>query len=301
MSQSVLEIDGLSKNYGKTRALHELDLTVEKGQIFGLLGPNGSGKTTTLGIVMGAINKSRGNFRWFEQADATAARLRIGSILEQPSFYHYLSAEDNLKVVCAIKKVSTERIDKVLERVDLLHRKKDPFKTYSLGMKQRLAIASALLSDPEVMILDEPTNGLDPQGIAEMRELIIELAAENRTIILASHLLDEVQKICSHFAVLRTGKKIFQGSVKDLDSENILVEIRSEDSQALEGVINQTELVAKVNRHLDIFEVQLKDSSTIDQLHTYLIDKGIVLNLLRPQPNKLEKKFLEVLREGRDD
>jgi ABC-2 type transport system ATP-binding protein len=301
MSQSVLEIDGLSKNYGKTRALHELDLTVEKGQIFGLLGPNGSGKTTTLGIVMGAINKSSGKFRWFEQGDATAARLRIGSILEQPSFYHYLSAEDNLKVVCAIKKVSTERIDKVLERVDLLHRKKDPFKTYSLGMKQRLAIASALLSDPEVMILDEPTNGLDPQGIAEMRELIIELAAENRTIILASHLLDEVQKICSHFAVLRTGKKIFQGSVKDLDSENILVEIRSEDAQALEGVINQTELVAKVNRHLDIFEVQLKDTATIDQLHKYLIDKGIVLNLLRPQPNKLEKKFLEVLREGRDD
>jgi ABC-2 type transport system ATP-binding protein len=168
-------------------------------------------------------------------------------------------------------------------------------------MQQRLAIASALLSDPEVMILDEPTNGLDQRGIAEMRELIIELAAENRTIILASHLLDEVQKICSHFAVLRSGKKIFQGSVKDLDSENVLVEIRSEEPAELERVVMATDLIAKVNRHLDVFEIQLKETATVSELHRYLIDNGVVLNLLRPQPNKLEKKFLEVLREGRDD
>lgn len=300
MSKAVLDINGLSKNYGKTRALHKLDLSVEKGQIFGLLGPNGSGKTTTLGIVMGAINKSSGDFSWFGQRNQTKARLRIGSILEQPSFYHYLSAEDNLKVVCAIKKASNKRIDKVLERVDLLHRKKDPFKTYSLGMKQRLAIASALISDPEVMILDEPTNGLDPQGIAEMRDLIMELADEKRTIILASHLLDEVQKICSHFAVLRSGKKIFQGSVKDLDSENILVEIRSENSPALAAALSESEHIEKYSSHIDVFEVQLRESASVDDLHKFLISKGIVLNLLRPQPNKLEKKFLEVLKEGKD-
>jgi len=301
MPETVLDIKGLSKNYGKTRALQTLDLRVEKGQIFGLLGPNGSGKTTTLGIVLGAINRSAGSFRWFDNADQVKARLRIGSILEQPSFYHYLSAEDNLRVVCAIKRANPSRIDAVLKRVDLLHRKKDPFKSYSLGMKQRLAIASALISDPEVMILDEPTNGLDPQGIAEMRELIIELGQEGRTIILASHLLDEVQRICSHFAVLRTGRKIYQGSVSDLDSENVLVELRSNNTSALVDVLKKSDIVVKSKQHLDLVEVQLKDSTTVDQLHSYLIDHGVVLNLLRPQPNKLEKKFLEVLREGSDD
>ena len=300
MSEPVLEIRGLSKNYGKTRALHNLDLQISKGQIFGLLGPNGSGKTTTLGIVMGVINRSGGDFCWFNQTNQTKARLRIGSILEQPSFYHYLSAEDNLKVVCAIKKTSTRRIDQVLDRVDLLHRKKDPFKTYSLGMKQRLAIASALISNPEVMILDEPTNGLDPQGIAEMRDLIKELAGDNRTIILASHLLDEVQKICSHFAVLRSGKKIYQGGVGDLDTENILIELRSVNSDLLDQVLRESQMIIKFNRHLDIFEVQLKETVSIDEFHQYLIGKGVILNLLRPQPNKLEKKFLQVLKDGGD-
>jgi len=300
MEENVLEIQGLSKNYGKTRALQKLDLSVQKGQIFGLLGPNGSGKTTTLGIVLGAINQSEGSFRWFNQNDKVKARLKIGSILEQPSFYHYLSAEDNLKVVCAIKKASTRRIDEVLKRVDLLHRKNDPFKSYSLGMKQRLAIASALISDPEVMILDEPTNGLDPQGIAEMRDLIIELAKEGRTIILASHLLNEVQKICTHFAVLRTGRKIYQGRVGELDGENVIVEIRSTNTSLMLHVLNNAEMVSKLSSHQDIAEVQLKDGATIDQFHSYLISKDVVLNLLRPQANKLEKKFLEVLKEGAD-
>jgi len=300
MGQNVLDIQGLSKNYGKTRALQKLDLTVEKGQIFGLLGPNGSGKTTTLGIILGAIIQSEGSYKWFNQDDEIQARLKIGSILEQPSFYHYLSAVDNLKIACAIKRTSTSRIDKVLKRVDLLHRKNDPFKTYSLGMKQRLAIASALISDPEVMILDEPSNGLDPQGIAEMRELIIELAKEGRTIILASHLLDEVQKICTHFAVLRTGRKIYQGRVGDLDTENVLVELRSTNTSLLVDVLKNAEMVSKISSHQEIVEVQLKDGVAIDELHTYLINNGVILNLLRPQANKLEKKFLEVLKAGAD-
>lgn len=298
---TVLKIQGLSKRYGRTNALKSLDLEVEKGEIFGLLGPNGSGKTTTLGIILGAINQNAGNFQWFEEEDEIQARLRIGSILEQPSFYHYLSAEDNLKVVCAIKRTPYSRIDEVLERVDLLKRKQDAFKTYSLGMKQRLAIASSLIADPEVLILDEPTNGLDPQGIAEIRELIIELRKEGRTIILASHLLDEVQKICSKFAVLKSGQKIFQGSVGDLDAENSFVELKSADSDKLYMALQESNLTLNIKKQVDVLEVQLIEGISLETLHKFLIDRGIVLNLLQPQPNRLEKKFLEVLREGDND
>ena len=298
---TVLKIQGLSKRYGRTNALKSLDLEVEKGEIFGLLGPNGSGKTTTLGIILGAINQNAGNFQWFEEEDEIQARLRIGSILEQPSFYHYLSAEDNLKVVCAIKRTPYSRIDEVLERVDLLKRKQDAFKTYSLGMKQRLAIASSLIADPEVLILDEPTNGLDPQGIAEIRELIIELGKEGRTIILASHLLDEVQKICSKFAVLKSGQKIFQGSVGDLDAENSFVELKSADSDKLYMALQESNLTLNIKKQVDVLEVQLIEGISLETLHKFLIDRGIVLNLLQPQPNRLEKKFLEVLREGDND
>ena len=199
---AVLTIDHLHKRYGKIQAVNDLSLEIEEGSVFGILGPNGSGKTTTLGMLLSVIRPDFGSFSWFGRSaasprDAAVSRKRIGAILETPIFYPYLSAVENLKIVAQIKGCQYERIDEVLRTVDLLERKDDTFKHYSLGMKQRLAIASALLVDPQVMILDEPTNGLDPQGIAEIRSLIVQIAGQGKTIILASHLLDEVQKVCT--------------------------------------------------------------------------------------------------------
>ncbi|MBC7474435.1 MAG: ATP-binding cassette domain-containing protein, partial [Candidatus Sericytochromatia bacterium] len=198
---NILEINNLSKNYGKLKAVNSLSLTVQKGNIYGLLGPNGSGKTTTLGIVLGVINSSSGDFRWFNSDEKTKSRKKIGAILETPNFYTYLSAYKNLQIVADIKGVDYQRIDTVLKTVNLFERKKDNFAGYSLGMKQRLALASALLSDPDVLVLDEPTNGLDPQGIADIREIIQKTAREGKTIIIASHILDEIEKVCTHVAV----------------------------------------------------------------------------------------------------
>jgi ABC-type multidrug transport system ATPase subunit len=206
----VLEINNLSKNYGRIKAVDQASFSVEKGQVFGILGPNGSGKTTTLGIILDVIQPSEGSYQWFEEPNSHQQRKKIGSILETPNFYPYLSAVNNLKIVADIKGIDYSDIERVLKVTNLVDRKDDKFKTYSLGMKQRMSIASALLGDPEVLVLDEPTNGLDPQGIAEVRNLIIELGNQGKTIILASHLLDEVEKVCTHAAVLKKGKFFLQ-------------------------------------------------------------------------------------------
>jgi ABC-2 type transport system ATP-binding protein len=295
---TVLQIENLTKRYGKITAVNGLDLTVKRGTIFGILGPNGSGKTTTLGMALGVINPTAGKFTWFERESGHQARKRIGAILESPSFYHYLSARQNLKVTATIKEVGSERIPLVLERVGLLERADDPFKTYSLGMKQRLAIASALLSDPEVMILDEPTNGLDPQGIAEIRELIIELGAEGRTIILASHLLSEVQRICTDFAVLRNGKKIYQGKVYELASENQRIRLSADDMEKLHEVLGQCAMISSVRREGPFSYAVLNPEHTPSDLNEYLFQKSIVVSHLEPESVNLEQKFLEILKEG---
>jgi len=291
----VLSIQGLSKKYGKVLAVNELNLQILRGQVFGLLGPNGSGKSTTLGMILGAVNPTSGSYSWFGESGNHKVRRKIGAILEAPCFYSYLSAAQNLKVVCEIKEVSHSRIDAVLERVGLLERKNDEFKTYSLGMKQRLAIASALLSDPDVMILDEPTNGLDPKGIAEIREIIVSLASEGRTIVLASHLLDEVQRICSDFAVLNFGEKIFQGKVSDLALEKRLLELKSENHEALESFLNDSPMVLKFEKKKDIFYPVISDSVSLTAFHKSIIEAGIILNQFNQSQNMLEKKFLEIL------
>ncbi|MEI7982280.1 MAG: ATP-binding cassette domain-containing protein, partial [Bacteroidota bacterium] len=210
--ETVLSVNQISKQYGKIQAVKELSLEVARGQIFGLLGPNGSGKTTTLSIILDLI-KGNGNYEWFGDPPSKESRKRIGSVIESPNFFPYLDAITNLKIVADIKDMDYEDIDRVLLLAGLSERKKSKFRTFSYGMKQRLAIASAMLGNPEVLILDEPTNGLDPQGIAHIRELILSVAYQGTTIILASHLLDEVQKICTHVAVLSKGKKLFDGKV----------------------------------------------------------------------------------------
>mgnify|MGYP000956338405 FL=1 len=208
MSEIILHTEQLTKRFSRRiLAVDGMDLEVPKGQVFGLLGPNGSGKTTTLGMILGVVSKTKGSYSWFGQGEDYRLRKKIGAILEQPNFYPFLSARQNIMVHSQIKDIRKPDTDGLLKLVGLYERADDPFKTYSLGMKQRLAIASAMLADPEVLIFDEPTNGLDPQGIAEIRKLILDIRDMDKTIILASHLLDEVQKVCSHFAVLRKGKK----------------------------------------------------------------------------------------------
>ena len=297
MENTVLSIQNLNKNYGKIRAVNDLSLQVQAGDVFGILGPNGSGKTTTLGIVLSVINASGGTFSWFGKEPSKSDRKKIGAILEVPIFYPYLSAETNLKIVADIKGSSYETIPEVLEIVDLTERKKSKFQTYSLGMKQRLAIAAALVGDPEVLILDEPTNGLDPQGIAEIRELILKIAGRGITIIVASHLLDEVQKICSHVVVLERGKNIFTGKVADILNASTLVEVGSRDIPTLEKHLSESEHVISFEKENDILLVNLKENFLSDDLNRDLFSKGISLTHLAIRKRSLENYFLELTSE----
>jgi len=296
MSEIILEINGLSKRYGRIQALNQLDLTIKKGSVFGLLGPNGSGKSTTLGILLGVTKEDSGQFTWFGEAPNANARKRIGSILESPTFYPYLTARQNLSVVAEIKQVNKSRIDEVLKQVGLLERADYAYKTFSLGMKQRLAIASALLADPELLILDEPTNGLDPQGIAEIRALITDIAKSGKTIILASHLLDEVQKVCNEFAVLKTGNKIFQGGVAESLSGNDGVELAADNTEKLEQLCkNYPNYLSMSTNNLGRLVMSFKEEEDIKLFHKYLIEHDMVLTHLSYINKSLEKQFLELL------
>jgi ABC-2 type transport system ATP-binding protein len=295
--ENVLNINNLSKRYGKIQAVDKLDLTVKQGQVFGILGPNGSGKTTTLGMILEVVAPSGGSYQWFQNTKTVEARKNIGSILETPSFYPYLTAVQNLRIAAHIKQCGTDRIETVLELVALYDRKDDKFKTYSLGMKQRLSIASALLSDPPVLILDEPTNGLDPQGIAEVRDLIKEIAGQGKTIIMASHLLDEVQKVCTHFCVLRKGIKIHEGSVADTLGEINRVEVSSHDIDKLEKCIGGFSGQESIQKNGNSLYVTLKPDFTSAEINDFCFKQGIVLKKLVTQTNSLEKEFLKILKE----
>jgi len=296
--ENILQITNLSKRFGRIQAVDKLNLNVTNGQVFGILGPNGSGKTTTLGMILEVVAPSSGTFNWFGNLKAVDARKKIGSILETPSFYPYLTAVQNLRVAAHIKQCSFNRIEPVLQQVGLFDRKDDKFKTYSLGMKQRLSIASALLSDPPVLILDEPTNGLDPQGIAEVRDLIKDIAAQGKTIIMASHLLDEVQKVCTHFCVLRKGVKIHQGSVEDTLGEINRVEVSSQDLDKLEKSLNGFEGVEAVQKNGNGLILTLKHGITSIEINDYCFKQGIILKKLLTQTNTLEKEFLKILKEN---
>lgn len=295
--ETILEITNLSKRFGRIQAVDKLNLTVTNGQVFGILGPNGSGKTTTLGMILEVVAPTDGSFKWFENKKAVEARKKIGSILETPSFYPYLTAVQNLRVAAHIKQCSNDRIEPVLKQVSLFDRKDDKFKTYSLGMKQRLSIASALLSDPPVLILDEPTNGLDPQGIAEVRDLIKDIAAQGKTIIMASHLLDEVQKVCTHFCVLRKGVKIHQGSVEDTLGEINRVEVASKDLEKLENELKKFDGLESVQKNGNSLLLILKPNITSAEINDFCFKQGIVLKKLVTQTNSLEKEFLKILKE----
>jgi len=291
----ILRVENLSKHYGPLKALSNLNLSIENGCIYGILGPNGSGKTTTLGIVLGVINSNAGTYSWFNGETGDDHRKRIGAMLETPNFYHYLSAYNNLKIAADIKGVSHDYIDKVLETVNLSSRKDSKFSAFSLGMKQRLSIASALLGNPEVLVLDEPTNGLDPQGIAEIRELIITIAKEGKTIILASHLLDEVEKVCTHVAVIQKGKLLAAGSVAEVLSGEDIIEVGADNFDKLEAVAKSYPNIKAVRKNSNgRLEISTIKPITAAELNEYFYKQGLVISHLQLRKKSLEARFLEL-------
>ncbi len=292
---SILKIRSLSKNYGRVQALNALNLDIPSGSIYGILGPNGSGKTTTLGIVLGVTKASAGSFEWFDQKPLQEAKTKMGALLETPNFYPYMSARKNLELVAKIKGIKEANIEECLQLVNLEERAQHKFKTYSLGMKQRLAIAASLLGKPEVLVLDEPTNGLDPQGIAEVRKLILEIGAQGITVIIASHILAEVEKICDHVAVLRKGSLLFQGSVKELSGSEGRVELAALDMDKLALALDEYPHKLRLEREADFFELSLAEGHGPADLNEFLAAKGIFLSHLHLKPQSLEEGFLKLL------
>lgn len=294
---TVLSTQNLTKKYSRLTALDQLNFDIQTGMIFGLLGPNGSGKTTTLGMILSVLKPTSGTFEWFEKKPSAASRRQIGAILEIPCFYPYMTAEQNLKVAAKIKKCPTNNIAPTLKTVGLYERRNDPFKTYSLGMKQRLAIGAALLANPPVLILDEPTNGLDPQGIVEIRELVIQIAKSGKTIIFASHLLDEVQKVCTDFMVLRKGKKLFQGNVKEALSDQRMVEVGADNLDNLQNAFSDYQGISKLEVKDGLCLLTALPEISTSDISRYLFDKKIILNHLVEREGSLEKQFLKILAE----
>ena len=296
---AVLTIENLSKNYGNVKALQGVSFAVPPQTVFGILGPNGSGKTTLLGIVMDVLNATGGSYSWMGHESTAEGRKKIGTLLETPNFYHYLSAEQNLRIAARIKGRGEEDIDKVLQLVNLYQRKTSKFSTFSLGMKQRLAIASALLGDPDILVFDEPTNGLDPAGIAEIRELIKELHSKGKTIIMASHILDEVEKVCTHVAIIQKGVLKTTGSVKEVmhvggGAATALIEIGAEDNAALLAVVKQLGGVESASIAEGAIEIICAETVTAEQVNRFCFEKGIVLNRLNVKRKSLETRFLEI-------
>ena len=292
---TILTLNNITKKFGPLVAVDDLSFSIEKGNVYGILGPNGSGKSTTLGIVLNVVNKTSGNFSWFDGAQSTHNALKkVGAIIERPNFYPYMSAVQNLALVCKIKGVSEEKIEEKLEIVGLLSRKDSKFRTFSLGMKQRLAIASALLNDPEILILDEPTNGLDPQGIHQIREIITRIASEGTTILLASHLLDEVEKVCTHVVILRKGRSLYSGRVDNMIASNGFFVLQAEDMETLETELKKNVAFNNIKREGDSFIAYLKEPMDASTFNKEMHAKGISLSHLVKRKESLEEQFLEI-------
>lgn len=294
----VLQASQLSKFYGQIAALNGMDLTVEAGQVVGLLGPNGSGKTTLLATVLDVVRPDGGSFSWFEGRESANPRRKIGALLETPNFYPYLDADQNLAVVAGIKGVEKPRFEELLDLVGLRERRRSPFKAYSLGMKQRLALAACLVGDPEVLILDEPTNGLDPEGMIEMRRIIQRIAGLGKTILMASHILDEVERICTHVAIMKQGKCLASGQVGSILGGRPLVEMGAaeRDMEKLLRVLGSCSLVRNVSRSGSRLSMELEEGGTGAELNRIAFAEGIVLDHLAVRPRSLEAEFLEITR-----
>ncbi len=294
--ETILTLNKLTKKFGSLTAVDQLSFTIKKGNVYGILGPNGSGKSTTLGMVLNVVNPSSGDFQWFDGSVSTHNALKkVGAIIEHPNFYPYMTAVQNLALVCKIKGVDPEKISEKLEIVGLLDRKDSKFRTFSLGMKQRLAIASALLNDPEILILDEPTNGLDPQGIHQIREIIRQIATTGTTILLASHLLDEVEKVCSHVVIIRKGIKLYSGRVDEMNANYGFLELKSPDLEKLKSLLSEHPSIGKISIGEDLLTAFLSEPMDADTLNSYLLEKGVVLSHLVKRKESLEEQFLQLI------
>lgn len=293
----ILKVEGLKKAYKNHQALKGIDIEVSAGEVFGLLGPNGSGKTTTLGILMGVLKPNGGTFSWFKNGQAVSNRRNIGTLLETPNFYPYLNATDNLKIVGKIKSVEAmdEEIERVLKNVDLWKRKEGKFKTYSLGMKQRLAIAAAMLGDPDVLVLDEPTNGLDPRGIAEIRDIILAIAKKGKTIIIASHILDEIEKVCTHVAILKDGEIIQHGSLEEIMTQDKLVWVSAMDNDHLKQMLESLQGLRYIKTEGTRLLIGADDDLSPSRINQLLAEKGLFLNHISVHRKNLESTFLEII------
>jgi ABC-2 type transport system ATP-binding protein len=296
--EAILNIDKISKRYGKIQALNALSTQVLRGQVYGILGPNGSGKTTTLSILLGLITADSGSFQWFGESLSKDSLKRIGTVIESPNFFPYLSAMKNLEIVALIKDLSFEYIPEVLKMTGLFERRNSKFGTFSFGMKQRLAVASALVGNPEVLILDEPTNGLDPQGIAQIREIILQVASRGITIIIASHLLDEVQKICTHVAVLNKGHLLFSGNVSEVLAVSDCIEVAARDQELLDKIIQTHPGFKSLTRADGRSQIYFSHPVDPGEINEFLFRKGVVLHHLAERKRSLEKHFLELLQEN---
>ncbi|SEL37827.1 ABC-2 type transport system ATP-binding protein [Aquimarina amphilecti] len=293
--ETILTLKNLTKRFGSITAVNDLSFTIKKGNVYGILGPNGSGKSTTLGIVLNVVNRTSGDFTWFDGSTSTHEALKkVGAIIERPNFYPYMTAAQNLKLVCQIKDVPTDKIEEKLELVGLLDRKDSKFRTFSLGMKQRLAIASALLNDPEILILDEPTNGLDPQGIHQIREIIKVIASQGTTILLASHLLDEVEKVCSHVVIIRKGVKLYSGPVDEMNASHGFFELNSNQNSILKKWLSEQSTFGNIKEEDGKLIAFLNNELDAESLNKQLYDAGITLTHLVKRKESLEEQFLQL-------
>jgi ABC-2 type transport system ATP-binding protein len=294
--ETILSLKNLDKKYGKVHAVNNLSFDIQRGNVYGILGPNGSGKSTTLGIILNVVNRTSGEFSWFNGELSTHEALKkVGAIIERPNFYPYMTASQNLALICKIKGISPTKINEKLATVNLFERRDSKFSTFSLGMKQRLAIASALLNDPEILILDEPTNGLDPQGIHEIRQIIQHIATNGTTILLASHLLDEVEKVCSHVVVIRNGVRLYSGRVDEMTASNGLFELKvASNRNVLLSTLNEHPAIGKINEENETIIANLKSAVSATEINEYLFKKGIVLSHLVKRKPSLEQQFLDL-------
>lgn len=293
--EPILTINNLTKKFGYITAVKDLSFSINKGNVYGILGPNGSGKSTTLGIVLNVVNATSGDFSWFNGTVSTHDALkRVGAIIERPNFYPYMTAYQNLKLVCKIKGVDESQIAEKLKVVGLEGRMHNKFRTYSLGMKQRLAIASALLNDPEILILDEPTNGLDPQGIHQIREIIKNIANQGTTILLASHLLDEVEKVCTHVVVLSKGERLYAGRVDEMIASNGFFELKCDDDQKLLKLLNNNSAFDRIKSENGLITAFLTQSMEAAEFNKLMFDNDIVLSHLVKRKESLEEMFLQL-------
>lgn len=293
---TILTIHKLHKTFGKIHAVNDVSFSIQKGNVYGILGPNGSGKSTTLGIILNVVNKTSGNFFWFDgKINTHEALKKVGAIIERPNFYPYMTAVDNLKLVCKIKGVSYSKIDQKLKDVNLFERKDSKFSTFSLGMKQRLAIASALLNDPEILILDEPTNGLDPQGIHEIRGIIKKISLGGTTILLASHLLDEVEKVCDHVIVLRKGRMLYSGKVDEMGLYNQTLVIKTDHNiTTVREILKHESGVLNIHPENEFLILQIEKNIDAGKINKLLMENGVILSHLEIRKPNLEQKFLDL-------